>query len=112
MRRLLQEDDPPPAAPAWALSFGDMMALLLAMFVLVASMSEVKEDYKFRAMADSLRERFGGEVSQASLLGGLARRESASLAKLAALGRTQRAAALGAGDKVRPTGSEMPQTPP
>ena len=112
MRRLLQDDDLPAAAPAWALSFGDMMALLLAMFVLLASMSEVKEDYKFRAMADSLRERFGGEVSQASLLGGLVRRESASLAKLAALGRAQRAAALDAGDKVRPTGCDTSQMPP
>jgi flagellar motor protein MotB len=112
MRRLLQEDESPPAAPAWALSFGDLMALLLAMFVLLASMSEVKEDYKFRAMADSLRERFGGEVSQASLLGGLARGESASLAKLAALGRAQRAAALDAGHKIRPTGGHALQAPP
>jgi flagellar motor protein MotB len=112
MRRLLQEDESPPAAPAWALSFGDMMALLLAMFVLLASMSEVKEECKFRAMADSLRERFGGEATQAGLLGGLTRPESAASTRRAALGRAQRAAALDAGHKIRPTGGHVVHSPP
>ena len=55
------ENTPPPVAggaPAWTMTFGDMMSLLLTFFILMFSMSEIKIE-KFRAAAQSLHEGFG-----------------------------------------------------
>jgi chemotaxis protein MotB len=45
-------------APAWVVTFGDMMSLLLTFFVLLLSFSEV-DAVKYRALSESLREAFG-----------------------------------------------------
>jgi chemotaxis protein MotB len=41
-------------------TFSDMMTLLLCFFVILVSMSEIKEDEKFEAVMESLRVAFGG----------------------------------------------------
>ena len=45
-------------APTWVVTFGDMMSLLLTFFILMFSMSEVKQD-RFLLAAQSLREAMG-----------------------------------------------------
>ncbi len=45
-------------APAWVMTFGDLMSLLLTFFILLFSMSSVESE-KFRAAAQSLQEAFG-----------------------------------------------------
>jgi len=40
-------------------TYGDMMTLLLCFFVIIVSMSEVKEDKKFQRVMDSIRAAFG-----------------------------------------------------
>jgi len=45
-------------APAWVLTFGDLMSLLLTFFILLFSMSSVESE-KFKAAAQSLQEAFG-----------------------------------------------------
>ena len=35
-------------APEWMVTFGDMMSLLLCFFVILVSMSEMKQDQKFQ----------------------------------------------------------------
>ncbi|MCK4658342.1 MAG: flagellar motor protein MotB [Phycisphaerae bacterium] len=48
-------------APAWVVTFGDMMSLLLCFFVIIVSMSEMKKDEKFRQVVTSLKKAFGYE---------------------------------------------------
>ena len=45
--------------PEWVVTFGDMMSLLLTFFIMLVSMSEVKEQERYQAMVDSIRQRFG-----------------------------------------------------
>ncbi len=49
-----------PSAPAWMVSFADMMTLLLVFFVLILSFSEV-DAVKYRSLTVSLREAFGAQ---------------------------------------------------
>lgn len=50
-------------APLWTTTFGDMMSLLLTFFVLLYSMSELKQD-KFLQASQSLREAIGGTAAE------------------------------------------------
>ncbi len=47
-------------APEWMVTYGDTMTLLLCFFVIIVSMSEVKEDERFQKVMESLRRAFGG----------------------------------------------------
>lgn len=59
------EEDPPAGVPEWVVTFGDMMSLLLTFFIMLVSMSEIKQDdAKFRAFTESLRERFGDDIEK------------------------------------------------
>jgi len=68
------DDDPPgcdceEGAPAWVMTFGDLMSLLLTFFILLYSMSS-SDSAKFEAAAQSLREALGemsGELTSAAL---------------------------------------------
>jgi chemotaxis protein MotB len=54
-----KKKDPPMGAPEWMVTFGDMMSLLLTFFVMLLSMSEIKEDVKYQEVMDSIRTAFG-----------------------------------------------------
>lgn len=47
-------------APEWMVTYGDTMTLLLCFFVIIVSMSEVKENERFQRVMESLRKAFGG----------------------------------------------------
>ncbi len=47
-------------APAWMVTYGDAMTLLLCFFVIIVSMSEQKRDQRFQQVMESLRRAFGG----------------------------------------------------
>jgi chemotaxis protein MotB len=49
---------------AWAIPYGDLITLLLALFVVLYSMSSVNEG-KYRVLSDSLNEAFGGKPRSA-----------------------------------------------
>lgn len=53
------EEDAPPGVPEWVVTYGDMMSLLLTFFIMLVSLSEMKQDADIRAMLDSVRESFG-----------------------------------------------------
>jgi len=59
-KNVIEEDveEVEQGAPAWVVTFGDMMSLLLTFFVLLLSFSEV-DAVKYRALSESLREAFG-----------------------------------------------------
>jgi chemotaxis protein MotB len=84
------EHDSSDSAPAWMVSYGDLMSLLLTLFVMLVSMSEIKQNDKFQGVADSLHEQFSlNQPATGGLPGELAPR-SAPLAVLAVSGREAR----------------------
>ena len=46
-------------APAWMVTFGDMMALLLCFFVMLVAMSEIKEEDKYKEVVHAIQKAFG-----------------------------------------------------
>ena len=99
MRRSLLDDDPPDSpdqAPGWMVSYGDMMSLLLTLFVMLVSMSEIKQNDKFQGVADSLHEQFSFNRGAAGSPDDVLPR-NAALAGLAVAGRQTRQAVLTAG---------------
>ncbi|MCO6047348.1 OmpA family protein [Aeoliella sp. ICT_H6.2] len=64
------EEDPPPGVAEWVVTFGDMMSLLLTFFIMLVSMSELKEEERFQAMLESMRRQFGHETSMSAVLPG------------------------------------------
>ena len=60
MARKSKKPEAPAGAPDWLVTYGDCMTLLLCFFVIIVSMSEIKEDEKFMKVLESLRVAFGG----------------------------------------------------
>lgn len=66
----MPEEEGPPGVPEWVVTYGDMMSLLLTFFIMLVSMSEIRNDQgSVRAMLDSLRERFGSHQGLAAVPG-------------------------------------------
>lgn len=59
MSQSLLAAEPPEGTPAWMLTFGDLMALLLTFFVMLTSMGEFKSDERFQSILTSMRKQFG-----------------------------------------------------
>ena len=58
MAREKKQECPPPGAPAWVVTYGDMMSLLLTFFVLIVSFSSI-EQVKFKAAISSIQDGLG-----------------------------------------------------
>ncbi|MFK7776561.1 MAG: flagellar motor protein MotB [Gimesia sp.] len=66
----MPEEEAPPGVPEWVVTYGDMMSLLLTFFIMLVSMSEIRNDEgSVRAMLESMRERFGSEDGNAAVPG-------------------------------------------
>ena len=63
------DDDAPPGVPEWVVTYGDMMSLLLTFFIMLVSMSELKQDGQLRELLNSVRERFGPAAAVAAAPG-------------------------------------------
>jgi chemotaxis protein MotB len=104
------DDDPPAGVPDWVLTYGDMMSLLLTFFIMLVSMSELKQDDKFQGVAESLHQQFGYDSTPMSLVPGEIRPRNSSLAELAVAGRTARKQTLESGqNKQRSTAGDNHQ---
>jgi len=85
------EEEPEPGIPEWIVTFGDMMSLLLTFFIMLVSMSEMKEDEKYQAMVESFRQQFGHDMTQASMVPGDSRpRGAAQPSPVYAMGRNKK----------------------
>ncbi|MCH7727282.1 MAG: flagellar motor protein MotB [Planctomycetes bacterium] len=62
----LPEEDDIGGIPEWVVTFGDMMSLLLCFFIMLVSMSEIKEDDKFFAVRDAIQKNLGYDTSNTS----------------------------------------------
>jgi chemotaxis protein MotB len=55
----MDDDNGGGGIPEWVLTFGDMMSLLLTFFIMLVSMSEMKKDEEFKALAMTMQRHFG-----------------------------------------------------
>ncbi|MCH7987950.1 MAG: OmpA family protein, partial [Planctomycetes bacterium] len=57
---MADSEDDVPGVPEWIVTYGDMMSLLLTFFIMLVSLSSIKEDSgSMRAMLEAIRETFG-----------------------------------------------------
>ncbi len=100
----VEEED--PGIPEWVVTFGDMMSLLLTFFIMLVSMSEIKEEKKFQAMLESMRRQFGHEASMAALIPGNSTPRNSSMQSMATMGRSKRKDIMRGGNKVKSVAGE------
>ncbi len=84
------EEDPDPGIPEWIVTFGDMMSLLLTFFIMLVSMSELKQEEKYQQMVESMRKQFGHDRTMASLIPGNIRPRNSALEHVASQGRAKK----------------------
>ena len=57
---MADSEDDVPGVPEWIVTYGDMMSLLLTFFIMLVSLSSIKQDSgSMRAMLEAIRETFG-----------------------------------------------------
>ncbi len=97
---IVEEEEQRPGAPEWLVTFGDMMSLLLTFFVMLISMSEIKNEQSM-ALIQALRRQFGHSRARLSIVPGRFPPTGAAPNKLTSLGRARRLHTLNGGDKVQ-----------
>lgn len=84
-------DEPAPIMiPEWVVTFGDMMSLLLTFFIMLVSMSEIKQEDKFQALVDSMRQQFGYTLSPESLAPGDVKARTSDFSVMSTMGRAKK----------------------
>ncbi|MBN2296498.1 MAG: OmpA family protein [Pirellulales bacterium] len=108
-----EEEESGGGVPEWLVTFGDMMSLLLTFFIMLFSMSEIRQEQKYQAMLEALHQTFGYDTSSASLSPGKNTPRNAEFEALASLGRAQRAHTMKGGAPVKaPVGDNKKVTAP
>lgn len=92
--------------PEWVVTFGDMMSLLLTFFIMLVSMSELKQDEKFQMMLESMRRQFGPDASLATLIPGASPPANSSMPSVATTGRAKRQDLMRGGNPVKSVSGE------
>lgn len=105
----LDEPQDSGGVPEWVVTFGDMMSLLLTFFIMLFSMSEIKQEQKYQAVLESLRRTFGYDTAVLSSAPGSFRPRNADLEKLASLGRARRASLMKGGAPVNAPVGDYPR---
>lgn len=95
------EEEPEAGIPEWVVTFGDMMSLLLTFFIMLVSMSEMKQDEKFQAVAEALREQVGHDLSAATLIPGSFRPRNSTLEWNSTTGRAKKKDTKNGGQEVK-----------
>lgn len=102
---MAQDEDPPPGVPEWVVTFGDMMSLLLTFFIMLVSLSEIKQEEKYQALVESIRKQLGHASSRESTIPGPAKPRNSMVQQVANLARAKRQDLMQGGQKVEaPTG--------
>lgn len=86
----MQEEDESVGIPEWVVTFGDMMSLLLTFFIMLVSMSEMKQEEKYQAMVESMKKRFGHDASPVSVSPGDHQSRSSEFRVLSTMGRAKK----------------------
>ncbi|TWU26555.1 Motility protein B [Novipirellula galeiformis] len=102
-------DDEPEAIaiPEWVVTFGDMMSLLLTFFIMLVSLSEIKEEETYQALVDSMKQQFGYSRTIDALTPGDSRPRSSKFSVLSTTGRAKKKdTAKGGVPEKAPSGEE------
>jgi chemotaxis protein MotB len=84
-------DEPAPIMiPEWVVTFGDMMSLLLTFFIMLVSMSEIKQADRYQALVDSMREQFGYSKSRESMTPGDVKPRASEFSVMSTMGRAKK----------------------
>ena len=95
------------------MTFGDMMSLLLTFFIMLFSMSEMKQEQKWQAVLEALHQTFGYDSAASSMAPGDSTPANSEFKALASLGRAQRAHTMKGGAPVKaPIGDNNKVTAP
>ena len=86
----IEDDDSGAEIPEWVVTFGDMMSLLLTFFIMLVSLSEIKEEEKYQALVESMRRQFGHTRTLESLTPGESKPRTSAFETLATVGRAKR----------------------
>ena len=95
------EEDSGCDIPEWVVTFGDMMSLLLTFFIMLVSLSEIKEEDLYQAMVQSMKRQFGHEAARLSMVPGKIRPRNSAIMNVATMGRAKRQDTMKGGDKVK-----------
>jgi len=60
-RAKAKQEEQEAGAPAWMVTYGDMMSLLLCFFIMLVAMSEIKDE-KFQKLLESVKKAFGYDL--------------------------------------------------
>ena len=104
----LEEDDA-PGIPEWVVTFGDMMSLLLTFFIMLVSLSEIKQDEQYQALVESIRQQFGHDASINSMVPGNSKPRNSRIANMASMGRAKRYNMMRGGDEVQAPVGDHPR---
>lgn len=103
----MNNEPDPIAIPEWVVTFGDMMSLLLTFFIMLVSLSEIKEEETYQALVDSMQRQFGYTRTIEALTPGDSRPRSSAYTTLATTGRAKRKdTAQGGVPQKAPSGEE------
>lgn len=95
------------AIPEWVVTFGDMMSLLLTFFIMLVSLSEIKEEETYQALVDSMQQQFGYAKTLNALAPGDSKPRTTAFKPLATTGRARKKdTATGGVPEKAPTGEE------
>ncbi len=87
---MIEDDEEEQGIPEWVVTFGDMMSLLLTFFIMLVSLSEIKEEDQYQAMVDSLRQQFGYKRTIAALTPGDTRPRAVEFSVQSTTGRAKK----------------------
>ena len=104
----MEEEDSGGGIPEWVVTFGDMMSLLLTFFIMLVSLSEIKEEERYQALVESMTKRFGYDSSMSSMAPGKSKPRNTMIADLATVGRAKRVDVMSGGDTVQAPAGEHP----
>jgi chemotaxis protein MotB len=95
--------------PEWVVTFGDMMSLLLTFFIMLVSLSEIKEEETYQALVDSMQRQFGYQRTLEAMTPGSSRPRTTAFTTLATTGRAKRKDTAQGGVPERAPSGEEPQ---
>ncbi|MCM2370435.1 OmpA/MotB family protein [Aporhodopirellula aestuarii] len=102
------EEEEPMGIPEWVVTFGDMMSLLLTFFIMLVSLSEIKEEETYQALVDSMQQQFGYAKTIDALTPGKSKPRETEFAVLSTTGRAKKKdTAKGGVPEKAPVGEEQ-----
>lgn len=86
----MNDEDESAGIPEWVVTFGDMMSLLLTFFIMLVSLSEIKQDERYQNIVESIKRRFGHELTTVNVTPGESRPRETQFRVLSTMGRAKK----------------------